>query len=81
VTSGSVSDDAAAGRSTRTNILAATAAVSSKRRASGDRRVLAVAPRVAQPSELTGCNGHGTPAYHQHVADELVATVRPALGW
>jgi len=31
--------------------------------------------------EVTACNGHGTPAWHQRVAGELAAEIRAKVGW
>jgi len=81
VTSPSTSDAEPVGRETRTNVLAGIASAVARRAASGDVRVRALEPRRATPDELTGCNGHGSPAFHQRVADELAATLRRDLGW
>jgi hypothetical protein len=40
-----------------------------------------VIPPVATPDELVGCESHGTPAFHQHLADTLGPVVRAATGW
>jgi len=39
---------------------------------------------VATPytwQEMLGCNGHGTPAFHQRIANELAAQIRTTVGW
>ncbi len=77
----SVSDATPAGRNTRTNIRAGVNAIADARRAQGDARVYAVEPGPAQPGELTGCDGHGNPAFHQRVGLELAAAIRAKLGW
>lgn len=77
----SVSDEHPEGRFTRTNVVAGVHAVVAARRAAGDTRIEELAPRVSAPEEMTGCMGHGSPAFHQRVAAELAAFLRPRLGW
>lgn len=77
----SVSDATPAGRNTRTNIRIGVNAVADEKRAQGDARVYALEPGPAQPGELTGCDGHGSPAFHERVGQELAAAIRPKLGW
>lgn len=77
----SVSDDALEGRASRTNLQTAFDTVAAERQAAGDTRVFSVAPPVAVPSELTGCNGHGTPAYHARVAAQLNTMIKAKTGW
>jgi hypothetical protein len=81
ITSPSVSDEMPAGRNSRTNVKAGIATVLSRRAAAGDTRVYGFEPPVAFPAELTGCNGHGTPEFHQRVADQLAVPIREKLGW
>ena len=69
------------GRDSRTNVKAAFDAVAAERAAQGDARVYSVAPPLAAPSELTGCNGHGTPQYHDRVAQQLAVVVKEKAGW
>lgn len=52
-----------------------------KRQNLGDALVHLVEPTPAVEEELTGCNGHGTPAFHQRVADEIADYVRALLNW
>lgn len=80
-TSPSVSDAEPAGRSSRTNILDTTSAIAKEHNADGDAKVYAFAPKVATPQELTACNGHGTPAFHERVAAELATIVKEKTGW
>lgn len=77
----SLSDEQPAGRASRTNTKAGFDTVASDRAAAGDARVYSVAPPVAQASELTGCNGHGNPQYHDRVAQQLAAVIREKTGW
>lgn len=81
VTSPSISDDEPPGRSTRTNVKSGIATVVTRRAAANDTKVYAVEPPVAQPSELTGCNGHGSPEFHQRVAMDLQAIVKSKTAW
>jgi hypothetical protein len=81
VTSPSVSDDEPAGHRTRTNVMAGIAATVRARAAAGDAKVYAVTPPVGVASELTACDGHGTPAFHQRLADQLATEVKKATGW
>jgi hypothetical protein len=75
----SVSD---ADRNARTIITNTVQTIASERNAAGDSRVYAFLPAVAQASELTACNGHGTPAFHERVANELAAQIVAKVpGW
>lgn len=74
----SVSDAEPAGRSSRTNVLAGVEDVVARR---ADARVSSVVPPIAQPSELTACNGHGNAAYHRRLAADVAAAVRAKTGW
>ena len=47
----------------------------------GDAKVSWFAPTVGPKSELVACMGHGTPAWHQRVAGEIAAFVKPKIGW
>jgi hypothetical protein len=77
----SVSDTEPAGRASRTNVTAGVHAVVTERAAEGDDRVLELAPTIATPAELVGCNGHGTPAFHTRVASEIAPVIAAKLGW
>jgi hypothetical protein len=81
IVSPSVSDKTPAGRNSRTNVMAGVHATVDRRHAAGDQRVYEVIPPVATPDELVGCESHGTPAFHQHLADTLGPVVRAATGW
>jgi lysophospholipase L1-like esterase len=56
-------------------------AVGEQRRAAGDEHVHYVEPPQAVAAELQGCNGHGTPEYHDRVAADLEEFVRDLVGW
>jgi hypothetical protein len=77
----SVTDADPAGRESRTNVKDAFGTVATDRKAGGDTKIHFVEPAVAQPSELTGCNGHGSPAYHDRLANDLAAVIKADLGW
>lgn len=77
----SASDTAPVGNQTRTNIVAGIASVISQREAAGDTKVRSFAPGIAAPAELNGCNGHGNPAFHQRVANEIGQFFKPLVGW
>lgn len=69
------------GRLRRTNIETALKSVRDEHRAAGDPRVTFVAPAQYDPAELTGCDGHGGPSYHQRVAAFLAGEIAARTGW
>lgn len=77
----STSDAEPPGRNLRSNILTTTTTVARERADANDERVHSFAPTVATTSELTACNGHGTPEFHERVARELADLVRQKTGW
>lgn len=77
----SVTDADPAGRNSRTNVKNAFSGVATARTGAGDTKIHFVEPPVAQASELTGCNGHGSPAYHERVAGDLAAVIKTHLNW
>lgn len=79
--SSTLSDDQPLGRASRTNVKAAIAAVVASRTSVGDAHVYAAEPAIAAPAEITGCDGHGGPAFHVRVARELAASIGPLVGW
>ena len=52
-----------------------------ERAAVGDDRMHAFLAKPFTWEEVTACNGHGTPAWHQRVAAELAAEIRAKVGW
>lgn len=80
-TSASVTDKQPPERHARSNIRAAIDEVIVRRDRAGDVRVRAWTPPIAAPSELEGCEGHGTPELHQRLADDLAPIVRERVGW
>lgn len=81
VTSSSSSDAEPAGRQSRTNVTKGVETVVARRSAAGDAKVYSAAPPVVQKFELTACDGHGSPALHQRVANHLAAVLRSMLAW
>lgn len=77
----SVSDDAPLGNQSRTSVKGSFETVAVQKAAAGDKRVYSLAPPVAAPSELTACNGHGTAAYHDRVAQQLAVAIKAKTGW
>lgn len=74
-------DDSPPGSNTRTNITIGAQTVASERNAQGDAKTYFFAPGKAPKSEMTACEGHGNIEFHQRVAAELAAFVKPKLGW
>lgn len=55
--------------------------VEAERAAAGDDKVHVVIPGVEQAEEMTGCGYHGSPAYHQRIANEIGAVIAEKVGW
>jgi hypothetical protein len=47
----------------------------------GDHRLYAFLAKPFTWEEVTACNGHGTPAWHQRVAGEIGALIHDKVGW
>ncbi|MBX3189128.1 MAG: hypothetical protein KF819_19050 [Labilithrix sp.] len=77
----SVTDAQPPDRQSRTHVVSAIDTVAAERSRAGDARVYVASPGLAPPSELTGCEGHGNPAFHERVANELAASIRSRTGW
>jgi hypothetical protein len=69
------------GTNTRSNVVAAVKSVAAQRNSSGDPKVHAFEPKPGDESEHTGCEGHGSPQFHQRVAAELAVEVASKVGW
>jgi lysophospholipase L1-like esterase len=74
-------DNEPPGSNTRTNIATGAQTVATERNGQGDASVYFFAPGKAAKSEMTGCYGHGSPALHQRIANELAAFITPKVGW
>lgn len=77
----SVSDAQPPGRESRTNVKTAVTTIAERRAGAGDARVHAVEPPIAQQSELTACDGHGSPEFHDRVAKDFATVIRSHTGW
>lgn len=69
------------GRGRRTNVETALKTVTAEHNAAGDARVYFVAPAPAVDSELTACDGHGGPEYHERVAVYMAEEILAKAGW
>ena len=78
-----VDGQAGAGAFTRTNIRNAIKEVIQARASLPvpDTNVVLFAPAIAPNEELTACDGHGNTLFHNRVAAELAALVKPRLNW
>jgi lysophospholipase L1-like esterase len=77
----SVSDALPPGNFSRTNVKTAFDTVANEHVTAGDTKVYSVAPPVASEIELAGCNGHGTPAYHKRLSQQLGTMIKEKTGW
>jgi hypothetical protein len=69
------------GRIQREKMIATVTSVEQERHAAGDLAVHSVIPTQEEPQEMTGCGYHGSPAYHQRVANEIAAVISATMGW
>jgi hypothetical protein len=69
------------GRVARDKWIDTVNSVAQERAAAGDLKVHAVVPGEEMPEEMTGCGFHGSPTYHQRIANEIGAVVAEKLGW
>lgn len=69
------------GRVQRAKLTQAVTGVAAERHAAGDMNVHVVIPKEEEPHEMTGCGYHGSPAYHQRLADEIGAVMAEKMGW
>jgi hypothetical protein len=76
-----LTDEYPPGRLRRTNVVTGLEQVTQERSAAGDARVHFVAPPPSTEAELTGCDGHGGPAYHARIASYMSAQIKAATGW
>ncbi len=52
-----------------------------ERAAAGDHKLHLFVANDYVWTEMVGCNGHGTPEWHQRIADELAAAIVKEVGW
>lgn len=76
-----LTDEYPPGRLRRTNVETALKTVTDEHNASGDARVYFVAPPPSVESELTGCDGHGGPEYHERIASFMAEQIAAKVGW
>lgn len=69
------------GRVARQKFIDTVNSVERERIAAGDLKVHAVIPGEEQAEEMTGCGFHGSPAYHQRIANEIGAVMSAKMGW
>lgn len=76
-----LTDEYPPGRGRRTNVETALKTITAEHEAAGDHRVYFVAPSQAVESELTACDGHGGPEYHERVAVYMAEQIMAKTGW
>lgn len=69
------------GRIARQKWIDTVHSVANERAAAGDHKVYAVVPGEEQPAEMNGCGYHGSPVYHQRIANEIGAVIAEKTGW
>jgi len=69
------------GRGGRSQIPRIANEIIAERAAVGDRRMHLFVAKDYVWTEMVGCNGHGTPEWHQRIADELAEAITSAVGW
>jgi hypothetical protein len=55
--------------------------INERKAAVGDDKLHVFVANLYTWEEMLGCNGHGTPAFHQRIANELAAEIRAKVGW
>jgi hypothetical protein len=76
-----LSDDEPPGRLKRTSVVTAYQTVTNEHVAAGDARVYFLAPPIAAGAELSACDGHGGPAYHERIATFMASAIAARTGW
>jgi hypothetical protein len=66
---------------TREAVFDIAQSIVAERAAVGDDKMHAFLAKPFTWEEVTACNGHGTPAWHQRVADEIAELIRAKVGW
>jgi hypothetical protein len=69
------------GRMRRTNVETALKTVRDEHNKAGDMRVYFTAPPQYDPAELTACDGHGGPEYHERIAKFMADDIASKVGW
>ena len=65
----------------RDGVWSVAQSIIAERAAVGDDKMHAFLAKPFTWEEVTACNGHGTPAWHQRVAAEIAAEIRAKVGW
>lgn len=65
----------------RDGVTSAAESIIAERAAVGDHKMYAFLAKPFTWEEVTACNGHGTPAWHKRIADEIAALIRTKVGW
>lgn len=76
-----LTDEYPPGRLRRTNVETALKTVVKEHEDAGDARVYFVAPPPSVASELTACDGHGGPEYHERIAQFMAEAIAAKAGW
>ena len=66
---------------TRDAVMDVANSIIAERAAVGDHKLYAFLAKPFTWEEVTACNGHGTPAWHKRVADEIATLIRANVGW
>jgi hypothetical protein len=69
------------GAGARGPVSAVANSIIAERAAVGDHNMHAFLAKPYTWDEMTACNGHGTPAWHQRVALEIAAEIEAKVGW
>ncbi len=65
----------------RTAVAEVAQAIIAERAAAGDFKMHSLYVKPFTWDEVTACMGHGTPAWHARVAEEIAAQIRENVGW
>lgn len=65
----------------RDGVSSVAESIVAERAAVGDHKMYAFLAKPFTWEEVTACNGHGTPAWHQRVAGEIAELIRAKVGW
>lgn len=69
------------GNGARGEVAWAARGIVAERAALGDDKMHFFEVKPYTWDEMTACNGHGTPAWHQRIAEALAAEITAKLGW
>lgn len=69
------------GRVAREKFIDTVNSVARERAEAGDLKVHAVVPNPEEAEEMTACGFHGSPVFHQRIANEIGAVISEKVGW